>query len=147
MKNAETFADIELKLAESLPDVELVDLELTGGGGNRVLRVFIDHPQGVDHELCGRVSGLLKEYSRDHTVEVSSPGVERRLRRPEHFQAAAGKKISVKTFRPVEGRRNFTGFLVSATEDELMMEVDGAEMALAMDDIAAARTVFDFGRK
>ncbi len=146
LKNAETFAEIELKLAENLPEVELVDLDISGGRGNRFIRVFIDHPQGVDHELCARANELLREYSQDHTVEVSSPGVEKRLRKPEHFRDVAGEKINVKTYGPVEGQRNFTGFLVSVSNDELVLKLDDREVTIPLDDVARARTVFDFGK-
>jgi ribosome maturation factor RimP len=140
-------ADVEKTLAENLPEVEVVDVEIAGGGGNRILRVFIDHPDGVDHDLCMQVTGLLGRYLKDHTVEVSSPGLERRLRRPGHFQAAVGEKLNVRTFGPVEGQRNFTGFLVSAGSDSLVLNQDGREVSIPYREIARARTVFEFGKQ
>ncbi len=152
VSKASIIADVERTLAENLPEVEVVDVEVGGSGGNRgnrILRVFIDHPDGVSHSLCARVTGLLAGYLRDNRVEVSSPGLERRLRKPEHFQAAAGKKINVKTFGPVQGQRNFTGFLVSSDSQFLKMSLDGSghEVSIPLSEISRARTVFEFGKQ
>ena len=124
--------------------MDLVDVEVADIQGNFVLRVFIDHPEGVDHDLCVKVTGLLDEYQEDHTVEVSSPGIERRLRKPEHFRASVGKKINVKTFGPVEGGRNFTGFLISTDGELLVMQLGERVISLSLDDVAKAKTVFEF---
>ncbi len=149
---ASIIADVERTLAENLPEVEIVDVEVGGSGGNRgnrILRVFIDHPDGVSHSLCTRVTGLLAGYLRDYRVEVSSPGLERRLRKSEHFQAAAGKKINVRTFGPVQGQRNFTGFLVSSDDQFLKMSLDGSghEVLIPLSEISRARTVFEFDKQ
>lgn len=135
--------EIEETLAGNLPEVEVVDVEVAGGRGSSVLRVFIDHPDGVDHELCARVTGLLGLYREDHTVEVSSPGLERRLRKQEHFQAAIGKKINVRTYGPVEGQRNFTGFLVSADSESLSLELEVREVSIPLKEVARAKTMFE----
>ncbi len=128
-----------------MPDVDVVDVEVAGGRGNSVLRVFIDHPDGVNHELCMRVTAALEGYRQDHTVEVSSPGLEKRLREPEHFRAAVGNKIHVKTFGPVEGTRNFTGFLFSVDEQALILDTDeGRRVTIPLESVAKARTVFEF---
>ena len=152
VSKASIIADVERTLAENLPEVEVVDVEVGGSGGNRgnrILRVFIDHPDGVSHSLCARVTGLLAGYLRDNRVEVSSPGLERRLRKPEHFQAAAGKKINVRTFGPVQGQRNFTGFLVSSDDQFLKMNLDGSgqEVSIPLSEVSRARTVFEFGNQ
>ena len=139
-----TISHIENLLAENLPDVDVVDVEVADIQGNSVLRVFIDHPEGVDHDLCVKVTGLLDHYQEDHTVEVSSPGIERRLRKPEHFQASVGKKINVKIFGPVEGRRNFTGFLISTDGDLLIMQLKERVISLSLENVAKAKTVFEF---
>ncbi len=144
-------SDVEETLEENLPGVEVVDVEVGGGpnsrGGNPALRVFIDHPEGVSHDLCVRVTGLLDRYLRDFTVEVSSPGLERRLRKPEHYLAAAGKKINVKTFGPVQGQRNFTGFLVSSNGQSLTLDQEGRQVRIPFSQVSRARTVFEFGKK
>lgn len=145
VNKAAIIADVERTLADNLPDVEVVDVEVAGGRGNPLLRVFIDHPEGVNHELCGRVTGLLGRYLKDHTVEVSSPGLERRLRKPEHFQSAVGNKINLKTYGPVEGQRNFTGFLLSVDDDSLRLDLEGREISIQLGEVASAKLVFDFG--
>lgn len=89
---------------------------------------------------------MLGDYLEDHAIEVSSPGLERRLRKPEHFAAAVGKKIFLKTFAPVEGQRNFTGFLISGDGDALLLELEERQVSIPMEDVASARLVVDFGK-
>ena len=76
--------------------------------------VYIDHAQGVDHALCERVTNVLRGYLDRYTVNVSSPGVERPLRTPGHFRNAVGRKVAVRTAKPVAGRTKFRGELVAA---------------------------------
>jgi ribosome maturation factor RimP len=78
--------------------------------------VYVDHPGGVDHALCERVTGVLRPYLRDYSVDVSSPGFERPLRKPAHFSRAAGRRISLRTADEIAGRRRFRGDVVSAGE-------------------------------
>lgn len=144
---AALITDVERILADGLPGAEVVDVEVAGSGGSRIMRVFIDRPEGVDHELCARATSLLAKYHDDYALEVSSPGLERRLRKPEHFLEAVGKKINVRTYGPVEGQRNFTGFLVSAEGGSLRLDIDGHETAVPLDDVASVKLVFDFGGK
>ncbi|RJQ47269.1 MAG: ribosome maturation factor RimP [Gaiellales bacterium] len=144
MKKTTTPEEIEAVLAEAMPEVDVVDVDVTGGSGNTTLRVFIDHPDGVDHELCVKVTGLLDRYLKDHAVEVSSPGLERRLRKPEHFLSAAGEKINVKTYGPVQGQRNFTGFLIDAGENGIVMDLGDRVIELTYDQVARAKKLFEF---
>lgn len=136
--------EIEAALAEALPAVDVIDIEMAGSAGNPTLRVYIDHPEGVDHDLCVKVTGLLDRYLDDQAVEVSSPGLERRLRKPEHFRSVVGEKINVRTFGPVEGQRNFTGFLIAVKDDMLQLDIEGREMMLSLDQVARARKIFEF---
>ncbi|MFN2612171.1 MAG: ribosome maturation factor RimP, partial [Solirubrobacterales bacterium] len=85
---------IEVRLAESEPEVEVIALERAG---NERLRLFIDRPGGVDLGLCERVTRQLGELLEDWGLEVSSPGPERPLTKPEHFQRFLGRKVRVKT--------------------------------------------------
>lgn len=78
----------------AVPGVEVLAVELSSDDR---FTVFIDHPEGVDHELCVRVTELLADYRRDYAVDVSSPGLERPLRTPEHFRSVVGQKVSLRT--------------------------------------------------
>lgn len=127
-----------------MPEVEVVDVEVSGRPGNKVLRVFIDHPDGVDHDLCVKVTGELDRYLQDHMVEVSSPGLERRLRKPEHFRDVVGEKINLKTYGPVQGQRNFTGFLVDVDENGVTVDLGDRKVAIGFDRIARAKKIYQF---
>ncbi|MBA2297613.1 MAG: ribosome maturation factor RimP [Actinobacteria bacterium] len=78
----------------AVPGVEVLAVELNSDDR---FTVFIDHPEGVDHELCVRVTELLADYRRDYAIDVSSPGLERPLRTPEHFRSAIGQQVSLRT--------------------------------------------------
>jgi ribosome maturation factor RimP len=149
---------VALAVAPVLADLglELFDVELTGSGRARTLRVFVDRPTGVDLDAVtaatealspvldadSRVAGAL---SGPYTLEVSSPGLERPLRTPAHFRGAAGSVVSIK-HRTADGspaRRRAT--LVSADDAGVTVDVDGTTEHLAYDDILQARTVFEWG--
>lgn len=86
--------DVAQTVQSALPDVEVVALELNG---KERFCVYVDHPRGVDHALCERVTGVLRPYLDEYTVEVSSPGFDRPLRTRAHFERAVGRKVKVKT--------------------------------------------------
>ena len=98
----------------AIPGVEVLALELTG---KERFCVFVDHPQGVDHALCVRVTESLRDYLAEYSVEVSSPGFDRPLRKREHFERAVGKKVRVKT---ESGRAN--GTVLKAGERAVQIE-------------------------
>jgi ribosome maturation factor RimP len=126
-------SDIEQRLAAAEPDVEVLLVEVVGGS---VLRVFIDHPDGVDLALCERVSHVLEPVRESYSLEVSSPGLERPLTKPEHFRRFVGRRARVRTRQPhPEGRapaprRSFTGELVGASEREVTLAADGGVIAI-----------------
>ena len=105
--------DIERRLQELDPRIELVALEQPGPDA---LRLFIDHPDGVTLGLCERVTDQLRDLLVDHSLEVSSPGVERPLTKPEHFRRFLGHTVRVRTRDPLEGRSSFTGTIAAADE-------------------------------
>jgi ribosome maturation factor RimP len=90
--------------------------------------VYVDHPEGVDHALCARVTELLRDYLREYTVDVSSPGTERPLRKPRHFAGVVGRKVSVRTAQPVAGRSKFKAEVTEAGSEALSLSVDGARV-------------------
>lgn len=135
---------VEDRLAQRFPDVELVDLEVRGGR-DRTLTLFIDRADGVDLELCSAVSGALDDLRSRYALEVSSPGLDRPLTRPAHFQAAVGRRVALRAERPVDGRSNFDGLLAVATEDGVALELeDGRRQEFAYDGIAKAHVVYTF---
>jgi len=86
--------EISRMVTTALPGVEVLALEITG---RERFCVYVDSPGGVDHALCGRVSGLLRPYTERYSIEVSSPGLERPLRTRKHFRSAEGRRVRVKT--------------------------------------------------
>jgi ribosome maturation factor RimP len=86
--------EVARTVESALPGVEVLALELTG---KERFCVFVDHPEGVDHALCVRVTDVLQRYLDQYSVEVSSPGFERPLRTKAHFERAVGQKVRVKT--------------------------------------------------
>ena len=114
--------DIENRLASIDPTIEFLALESAGGDG---LRLFIDHPGGVTLDLCQKVTSGLQDVLIDHSLEVSSPGPERPLTKPSHFERFSGRRAKVTTTEPRDGRKNFTGTIVEARESEVILESDG----------------------
>ena len=113
-------ADVERAVTTQLPDVEIVDVQVAAGA----LRVLIDHPRGVDHELCSTVTNVLRPYLDRYTLEVSSPGIPRPLVRPAHYQRYLGRVVAVKTHEPLGGRKSFTGVLRDADDDRIALSVE-----------------------
>src|SRR5919198_6627999 len=96
--------EVAQRVEQGLPGVEVLAVEL---GGPERFTVFIDHPRGVDHALCERVTNLLRGYLDRYTVDVSSPGIQRPLRKPAHFRNVVGRKVSLRTAAEVGGRKRF----------------------------------------
>jgi len=136
---------------QAVEGVELVMVERVGGKGSGVVRVYIDHRDGVTHELCGRVSEAVgnaleqkAELGGPYTLEVSSPGLERPLRKREHFESQVGKKVHVKTRVPVEGAKVWRGVLVEVLPGEVVVEDEKRRVRIALDDITAAHLIYEF---
>jgi ribosome maturation factor RimP len=107
-----------------LPGVEVLALELVSPSR---FCVYVDHPQGVDHALCERVTGLLDTYRSTYTIDVSSPGPERPLRKPGHFRAAVGRRVQIRTDAEIGGRRKFRGELRQAGDRSVTLAAAGDE--------------------
>jgi ribosome maturation factor RimP len=144
-------ADELLKLLE--PSIErlgyeLSDLEVRLGGRGGVLRVFIDHPQGIGLDDCEKVSLAVSALldvedplPGQYNLEVSSPGLDRKLTKIEHFQRFAGETVKVQTRFPIAGRKRFRGTLVSSDDENIVVEVDGQSHSLPVATIETARLV------
>jgi ribosome maturation factor RimP len=131
--------------------LELVDVAFRRESGRRILRVVVDREGGVDvdtiAELAEKVSRRLDVEGfapGPYALEVSSPGIERSLKRPNDFERRVGDMVKVKTIAPVEGRTNITGELVSADDDGIVVAAGGGELRVRHVDIASARTVVDW---
>jgi ribosome maturation factor RimP len=142
-KREELETVIESTLAERFPEVELVDVEVHRGPSAR-LTVFVDRPGGVDLEVCAAVSQALDDLREEYGLEVSSPGLDRRLRKASHFAKALGSEVVVKLHEPLEGRRNFRGELTAADGASITVALeDGAGATLPIGAIARAHVVYD----
>ena len=127
---------------------ELADLEVRLGGKGGLIRVFIDKPEGIDLEDCEKVSLAVSALldvedpvPGNYHLEVSSPGLDRKLTKVEHFQRFAGETVKVQMRFPIEGRRRFRGTLVSSDEENIVVEVDGESHSLSLKTIDTARLV------
>jgi ribosome maturation factor RimP len=129
--------------------LELDDLEMVGQGRGSALRVTVDMDGGVGVDRLAETSrGLARllddddRFQKSYTLEVTSPGLERKLRRPEHFAKSIGREVNVKTHQEIEGERAHRGTLESADEVACVIAVDGIERRIPIAAIASARTVF-----
>jgi ribosome maturation factor RimP len=139
-------------IRRELDDVELVLLEQFGGKQQKMVRLYIDHRDGVTHDLCSRVSEVVGRALDDvdaiggpYTLEVSSPGLERPLRKREHYQAQVGKKVHVKTRVPVEGRKVWQGRLAEVGVEEIVIEGEGRRVHIDLSDVTSAHLIYEFG--
>lgn len=139
---------VEPLLAER--SLEVIDVELTGGQ----LRITVDRAGGIDLDAIADATRVISRaldeadpIESKYTLEVSSPGVERTLRTPDHFTRAVGELVSVKAIEGVEGDRRVTGTLVGASDEGITVRdrESGAERTLGYDEIERARTVFEWG--
>jgi ribosome maturation factor RimP len=151
--------DIEGRLADTEPDIEVLLAEVSGG---RLLRVFIDHPDGVTLAMCERVTLLLNDLRERYSLEVSSPGRERPLTKPAHFRRFVGRRARVRTRHPrpiaplADGERpggprsgaatskalvSFTGELVGASEEEITLAADGGVIAIPYSEIRRSNLI------
>jgi ribosome maturation factor RimP len=127
--------EIAPQVAHDLPGVDVLAVELLTPSR---FRVYVDQPEGVDHALCQRVTDVLREYLREYSIEVSSPGPDRPLRRQEHFEAVLGRRVKLRT----AGRRQLRGEVVSAGEQSVLVTAsDGAETEIPYAEIVRANLI------
>ena len=125
-------SDIEQRLAEVEPDVEVILLERVNAS---TMRLTIDREGGVDLGLCERVTKHLYDLLLETGLEVSSPGPERPLTKPDHFRRYVGRRARVRTRGDHDGRRSFTGELVGATDEEITVAADDGVVTIPYSDI------------
>ena len=119
--------EIAPAVERAVPGVEVLAVELVSPAR---FCVYIDHEHGVDHALCARVTEVLRGYLDRYTVDVSSPGLERPLRKPEHFEAAVGRRVALKTAAEIGGRKRFRGEVLAASEGSLRVSAGDRESAV-----------------
>jgi ribosome maturation factor RimP len=128
--------EIRGKVEEALPGVEVLAVELTGP---ERFTVFIDRPDGVDHALCQQVTHVLWDYLRTYSVDVSSPGLERPLRKPEHFQRVVGRQVKLKTAE----RSKVRGQVRRADESAVTVAADVGEVDIPYEQIVRGNLIYE----
>jgi ribosome maturation factor RimP len=130
--------EIEARLATREPDVEVLLAEVLSGS---TLRLFIDHPKGVSLELCERVSGHLTDYRERYALEVSSPGQDRPLTKPQHYSRFLGRHARVRLRDSTDGHKSVTGELVGASDQDVTIAAGGGILTIPYDQIARSNLV------
>jgi ribosome maturation factor RimP len=131
-------ANIEERLTGLDPEIELIALEHPG---HDALRLFVDHPGSVDLALCERITQELRDLLLDYSIEVSSPGADRPLTKPEHFRRFLGRRVRVRTRKDLEGRRSFTGTLAGADEASVEVELPDGSVTIPHERIHRSNLV------
>ena len=133
--------------------IEIVDVELAGGGRNRLLRIYIDKPQGVSHADCETISqqvGTILDVEDvvpggSYTLEVSSPGVERKLTKPRDYERFRGSKVRVALREPVENQRHWEGVLAGFSDGVITLEPSpGKSVSFGLERVQKANLKFDW---
>jgi ribosome maturation factor RimP len=130
--------EITPQVERAIPGVEVLALELSGP---ERFTVYIDHPERVDHALCERVTDVLRNYLQQYTVDVSSPGIDRPLRRPAHFERVVGRRVALRTADDIDGRRKFKGEVVDTSPRGIRVATDGNEYEIPYDSIVRGNLI------
>jgi ribosome maturation factor RimP len=130
--------DIEQRLASAEPGVEVLAIERVG---TERLRLFIDHPDGVDLALCERVTEQLRDLLAEYGLEVSSPGPQRPLTKPDHFRRFIGRRARLRLREPRDGHRSYTGELVGASDDEVTVAAEDGVVSIPYSEINRSNLV------
>jgi len=130
--------EIERRLADSEPEVEVLLAEVVLGS---TLRLIIDHPQGVTLALCERVSGQLNDYRDRYSLEVSSPGQDRPLTKPQHYSRFLGRLARVRLRQARDGHKSVTGELVGASDRDVTIAAGGGIVTIPYEQIARSNLV------
>lgn len=133
-------------------DIEVVDIEYVKEGKDWYLRVYIDKPEGISIEDCEDLSRYLSDrldevdpIKHKYILEVSSPGIERPLKKPKDYERFKGERIYVKLYQPIDGRKEFVGLLKDYKDGNVYIEiVQGEIMAIPLEKISLARLHFEF---
>lgn len=129
-------------------NIEIVTIEIIGSSKSPVIRIFIDTEQGVSfkeltesQEWISAVTEKIDPFPGAYTLEVSSPGIDRPLRTPEHFAKSIGEEVKLRTNQPIDGKSNFRGALKSSSDSKIVIDVDGMSIEIPFDKISRANIV------
>ena len=131
-------SQIETRIAELDPAFELVALQRVG---RDTLRIFIDRPEGIGLEHCESVTRQLRDLLADYALEVSSPGLDRPLTKPEHYARFGGEMVRVRLREPIDGQRNFTGRIGDAGPDSFVLETDDGAIDVPLERVHRSNLV------
>jgi ribosome maturation factor RimP len=134
--------EIAPAVEQRVPGVEVLAVELLSPSR---FCVYVDHPDGVDHALCARVTRVLDAYRVDYTVDVSSPGTERPLRKPAHFASVVGRRVALRTKVEIGGRSRFRGAVTEAAEDAVTVATTEATALRIPYDVIVRGNLIDEG--
>jgi ribosome maturation factor RimP len=134
--------EVTMQVEAGLPGVEVLAVELVSP---QRFCVYVDHPAGVDHALCERVTNVLRGYLDRYSVDVSSPGLERPLRKPAHFANAVGRRVALRTEHEIGGRKRFRGEVLDAGERGVKLGAEGGEPVLIPYEEVVRGNVIDEG--
>jgi ribosome maturation factor RimP len=139
-KEKQLTKEIAPKVESAIPGTEVLAVELSGP---EQFTVYVDHVKGVDHELCERVTQVLRDYLREYSVDVSSPGTARPLRRPEHFRSAVGRRVALRT----PERKSLRGEIVAAGERSVTVKTNGESVDVPYDAIVRGNLIEEAGKR
>ena len=134
--------EVTQQVEAGLPGIEVLAVELVSP---QRFCVYVDHPGGVDHALCERVTNVLRGYLDRYSIDVSSPGFERPLRKPAHFANAVGRRVAVRTEHEISGRKRFRGQVLAAGEQGVRLGPEGSEPVLIPYEEVVRGNVIDEG--
>jgi ribosome maturation factor RimP len=137
-KERQLHREVAETVESRIPQIEVLAVEL---GGPEHITVYVDHPHGVDHALCERVTSELRSYLEHYRVDVSSPGFERPLRTREHFASAQGRRVAVRTAAEVAGRKRFRGEVVAAGERGVTIAVGDEHVQVPYESIVRGNLI------
>jgi ribosome maturation factor RimP len=137
-KESKLLQQIAPLVENDLPGVEVLAIELMTPTR---FCVYVDHPAGVDHALCKQVTDSLRDFLREYTIDVSSPGIERPVRKPQHFANVVGRKVALRTAEPVDGRSKFKGEVKEAGTEALTVSIDGADIDIPYEAIVRGNLI------
>ena len=129
--------EIEARLSGLEPEVELLLAEIQGS----ILRIFIDHPDGVTLALCERVTGHLNDYRERYSLEVSSPGQDRPLTKPQHYSRFLGHRARVRLRNAADGHKQLTGELVGASDADVTLAAADGLVTIPYEQIARSNLI------